>query len=139
MNAQANILSIINADIGPSPNIYLVTLVNTLIKGTCLLLIGSVSDAVGRRYFIIGGQTCGLIGAVICATSKNINTLIGASALTGIAGSAQILYPLLSQELVPNKYRGWSQGVITLFILPTIGFGPIIARTMAANLPGSWR
>lgn len=137
MNIDRCLLTLLYA--GPSNNIYLVTLVNTLIKGVCLLLVGSVSDTVGRRYFMIGGQTCGLIGAILSATSKNVTTLIGASVFTGIAGSAQVLYPLLSQEIVPNKYRGWSQGVITLLVLPSIGFGPIIGRTMVANLSGSWR
>ncbi|KIW04526.1 uncharacterized protein PV09_04280 [Verruconis gallopava] len=121
-----NVLNIINQDIGPSPNIYLVSLVNTLIKGVCLLLVGSVSDAVGRRYFMIGAQTFSVIGAVLSATSRNVNMLIGANVFIGMAGSGQVLYPLLSQEIVPNKYRGWSQGVITLLVLPSIGFGPII-------------
>jgi MFS family permease len=126
---------------GPSSNIYLVSLVNTLIKGVCLLLVGSVSDAVGRRYFMIGGQTFSVIGAILAATSKNVNSLIGANVFIGMAGSAQVLYPLLSQEIVPNKYRGWSQGIITLLVLPSIGFGPIVGRTMVVNLHdiGGWR
>jgi hypothetical protein len=51
-----NILTVIDADIGPSPNIYLVTMCFTLVSGVLLLIVGRVSDVVGRRYFFIGSQ-----------------------------------------------------------------------------------
>ena len=84
---------------------------------------------------MIGGQTFSVIGAILAATSKNVNSLIGANVFIGMAGSAQVLYPLLSQEIVPNKYRGWSQGIITLLVLPSIGFGPIVGVSAFQLIP----
>lgn len=48
----------------------------------------------------------------------------------GLAGCGHVLYPLLVQEIVPNKYRGWSQCLITLSIFPTLGLEPAIARSL---------
>lgn len=129
----------INADIGPDSNVYLVSLINTLIKGVGLLLVGRISDLVGRRYFIIGGQCCGIIGGIIAATAKNVNQVIGSSVFTGLGGCAQVLYPLLVQEIVPNKYRGWSQTLITVSVFPTLGLGPAVARSLVQYTALGWR
>lgn len=136
---QTNILNVINADIGPDSNIYLVSLINTLIKGIGLLLVGTLSDIVGRRWFIIGAQMFGIIGGIIAATANNVNQVIGSSPFIGIAGCGQVLYPLLVQEIVPNKYRGWSQTLITVAVLPTLGLGPVVARSLVQYTELGWR
>jgi MFS family permease len=134
-----NILSVIDADIGPSPNIYLVTMVFTLVAGVLLLVVGRVSDVIGRRYFFIGTQVFAVVGSIIAARANNINTLVGATVLTGVAGAGQQLYPLITQEIVPNKYRGLMQGAISMSVLPTLGFGPLIARALVNNTKLGWR
>jgi MFS family permease len=134
-----NILSIIDADIGPSPNIYLVTTCFTLVSGILLLVVGRLSDIIGRRYFAIGGQVLAIIGSIICARATNINMVIGGTVLTGAAGAGQQLYPLLVQELVPNKHRFVAQGAISFAVLPTLGFAPLLARAMVANPNLGWR
>ncbi|KEF58693.1 uncharacterized protein A1O9_06619 [Exophiala aquamarina CBS 119918] len=134
-----NILTVINADIGPSPNIYLVSLMNTLFSGVLHLFFARLSDILGRRYFIIGGQILGVIGSIVCATGNSINVLIGGSVMTGIGGAAGLLYPVIVHELIPNKYRHWGQAIITAAVLPTLGFGPVIARTLIAQTKVGWR
>ncbi|KIW93878.1 uncharacterized protein Z519_05193 [Cladophialophora bantiana CBS 173.52] len=134
-----SILSVMNVDIGPSPNIYLVSLVYTLFTGVLHLFFARLSDILGRRYFLVGGQTFGVIGSIICATGNSINVLIGGSVLAGIGGAAGLLYPVVIHELLPNKHRPWGQAAITLAVLPTLGFGPAIARTMIAQTAVGWR
>lgn len=134
-----NILSVIDADIGPSPDIYLVTLCFTLVSGVLLLVVGRLSDIVGRRYVFIGAQSFAFFGSIVCAKANSVQTLIGGTVLTAVAGAAQQLYPLLTQELVPNKYRGLSQGAISMAVLPTLGFGPLIARTLVQKTELGWR
>ncbi|CAI6290664.1 unnamed protein product [Periconia digitata] len=136
---QVNILSVINTSIGPDSNIYLISLVNTLIKGVGLLLVGRISDLVGRRYFIIAGQVLGLVGGIIAATAKSVPTVIGANAFIGLAACAQVMYPLLIAEIVPNKYRGVSQCLVTFAVLPSLGFGPIVARCLVEFTVLGWR
>lgn len=136
---QVNVLTVINADIGPSPNIYLVTMCFTLVSGVLLLVVGRVSDVVGRRYFFIGTQVFAVVGSIIGATASNVNTLIGATVLTGVAGAGQQLYPLISQEMVPNKHRFLMQGAISMSVFPTLGFAPLIARVLVDKTALGWR
>lgn len=135
----AGILNVINADIGPSPNIYLITLVYSLFMGVLHLFFARLSDVVGRRYFLIGGQLFGVIGSIICAKGNSVDVLIAGSALAGTGGAAGLLYPVVIHELIPNKYRHWGQAGVTLSVLPTLGFGAAIARTFVANTSVGWR
>lgn len=134
-----SVLSVINADIGPSPNIYLITLMLTLFTGVLHLFFSRLSDILGRRYFLIGGLTLGVIGSLVCALGNTVEILVGGSVLTGIGSAASLLYPVIIHELIPNKHRHWGQAVITLGVLPTLGFGPAIARTMVAHTSVGWR
>ena len=68
-------------------------------------LIGRLSDIFGRRRFLAGGQGLGLVGAIICPTAKDVSTIIGGSAIVGLAGSTALSVPFISGELVPMKYR----------------------------------
>lgn len=115
------------------------TLVLTLVKGVGLLVVGSLSDVLGQRHFIIIGQALGLVGACVAATARNVNTLIGASLLVGIGGATQILYPLLIMEIVPNKYRGIAQSGVTFAAFPIMGLGPAFARMMVQYTELGWR
>lgn len=125
--------------VGPSTNYNLIGLVFTLTSGVTLLFFGRVSDVVGRRYFVIGGQSLALIGSIVCAKATSINMVIAGTVLNGCAGSIGNSYPLLIQELMPNKYRGYGQAAITVGVIPTIGFGPIIARSLVEHTALSWR
>lgn len=101
----APVLSDINADIGPSPNIYWIPLVN--LCGGCVffLLVGRLSDIFGRRWFFIGGSVLSLIGTIIGSQAKNVNTLIGAEVFIGIAASCQLSFFWIVAEIVPMKWR----------------------------------
>lgn len=111
----------------------------TLVSGVLLLVVGRVSDVIGRRYFFIGTQAFAVVGSIIGATSNNINTLIGATVLTGVAGAGQQLYPLISQEMVPNKHRFLMQGAMSMAVFPTLGFAPLIARVLVEKTTLGWR
>lgn len=85
----ANTFTAINADIGPDPNFALIPVVKTLCGGVGLLLMGRLSDIFGRRWFMITGQIMAIIGTIICATAKNIKTVIGGTVFIGLAGAVQ--------------------------------------------------
>jgi MFS family permease len=134
-----NLLTIINADIGPSPDIYLVTLIFNIFLGTLHLLVGRLSDILGRRYFLLGGTLISVAGSTVCALANNVTTVIGGSVLTGTGAASSLLYPVIIHEVLPNKYRHWGHAAVTLSVLPTLGFGSSIARTFVANTSLSWR
>lgn len=134
-----NLLTVINADIGPSSDIYLVTLIFNIFLGTLHLLCGRLSDILGRRYFLLGGMLLSVVGSIVCATAKNVNVVIGGSVLTGTGAAAALMYPIIIHEVLPNKYRHWGHAAVTLSVLPTLGFGSAIARTFVARTTLSWR
>lgn len=132
-------MSVINAEIGPSSSTSIVPLLHTLLKGVMLLLVGRFSDIFGRRWVLISGQALCAIGSIPCALTKDINTLIGGTVIVALGGGVQPLYPLLCQEVVPNKYRGASTAILTVLILPFMGFGGLFARLLVQNTELGWR
>lgn len=135
----ANTLSVIDADIGPDPNYLLVSTAFTLTAGVGLTLVGRLGDIFGRRYFLIGGQTLGFIGALICATAKNIPTVIGGTVLVGLAGAVQLTFTFVVSELVANKDRAKVDAYLFMSIIPLSSMGPAFARLLVSNTRLSWR
>ncbi|OJJ43515.1 hypothetical protein ASPZODRAFT_154411 [Penicilliopsis zonata CBS 506.65] len=134
-----NSLTAIDEDLGPDPNYTMVSTVFTLISGVALLLVGRLGDIFGRRYFLIAGQVCGLIGSIVCATAKNVPTVIGGSVLCGLAAAVQLTFTFVLAELVPNKTRPAVNAGIFVTTLPFAGFGALIAEELIANTARSWR
>ncbi|KAK4498863.1 hypothetical protein PRZ48_009373 [Zasmidium cellare] len=134
----APILQQINEDIGPDPNINWVPLVNLAGGAIFFLMVGQLSDIFGRRWFFIIGSIIALIGSIVGATAKNVNTLIGAEVLIGIAVAFQQSFFWVVAELVPMKYRYFANSYCYLMTTPT---SPLAARVAYSflNYPGSWR
>jgi MFS family permease len=88
---------------------------------------------------VMGCNALGLIGCIIGGTAKNIDTLIGANLLNGIAAAGQLSFGIVLGELVPNKQRG---PIVTLAFsssLPFAVFGPLIARLFIERTSAGWR
>ncbi|KAF2660508.1 fungal trichothecene efflux pump [Lophiostoma macrostomum CBS 122681] len=135
----ANTLTLINADIGPSTNLNWVATIWTIGSAIGFLLVGRLSDIFGRKWMVLGCNILGLVGCIIGGTAKNINTLIGANLLNGIAAAGQLSFGIILGELVPNKQRG---PIVTLCFsssLPFAVFGPLIARLFIERTSAGWR
>jgi MFS family permease len=133
------ILTQINEDIGPDANIVWVALVYTLGLSVGLVLVGRITDIFGRRWFFIAASGLGLLGSIICATAKNVPTLIGGEALIGLGGSAGLSYSLILGELVPMKYRFMISATIYIFAIPTNCLGAAIATAFVLYTKEGWR
>lgn len=64
---------------GPSPNSSLYSIIWSLCNAIGLLLTGRLSDKFGRRYFVLGAGALAIVGGIVAATAKTMNTLIGAN------------------------------------------------------------
>ncbi|KAM0327090.1 hypothetical protein ACHAQA_006217 [Verticillium albo-atrum] len=134
-----NVLTYINADIGPSPYISWVNIARTLGLSFCYTILGRLSDLFGRRWFFIGGNCVALIGIIVCAFAQNVNSLIIGAAVYGVGETVQLSFNVAIGELVPNKYRPMILSFVFLTNAPIATFGPIIARKFV-NTPGlGWR
>jgi MFS family permease len=114
-------------------------LVWTLATAVSFVLVGRLSDLLGRRWFFVGGNAIGLIGTIVGATAKTVPTLIGANCLTGVAAAVQLSFAVVISELVPNKWRGYSIGALFFSSMPFAAFGPVIARAFILNTSAGWR
>ncbi|OAA63312.1 siderophore iron transporter [Niveomyces insectorum RCEF 264] len=135
----ASAITVINAELGYSSSYIWIS--NASIVVTCVgtLIVGRLSDILGRRYFLIVGEVFGIVGAAIQAKATSINMLIAGSTIYGVANTTQLCFPYVLMELVPNKYRPLSQAIITAIIVPFAGFGSIIARSMISYTALGWR
>ncbi|KAK2752229.1 trichothecene efflux pump [Colletotrichum kahawae] len=135
----APILTDVNESIGPDSNIVWVSLASNLAQAVMLTMTGRLSDMFGRRYFQVAGTALALIGCIIGATSKTVNTLIGANVLIGLGSATQVSFPYLISELVPMKYRYFASSYIYALLIPVSGVAPVVATSLVANAPGGWR
>ncbi|KAE9382147.1 MFS general substrate transporter [Stipitochalara longipes BDJ] len=135
----APLLTIINNDLGPSPNYTWIALVYILTLGLGQLLVGRISDLFGRRWFFIGGQLMSLVGCIMGACATSIPILIGSSVLVGFSSAAQLSYNFALGELVPMKWRFYVTVYIYTCCLPFSGFGPSIAYAFVQHSKHTWR
>lgn len=101
----APILSVINNDLGPDDRYTWISLVYNAVLAVCLSPVGRLSDIFGRRWFFIGGALIAMVGSVVCATAKDIPTMVRvlnvihrlSDVLTGIR-SAEMSFLLLPRK-----------------------------------------
>ncbi|TGJ82061.1 hypothetical protein E0Z10_g6707 [Xylaria hypoxylon] len=134
-----NILSYINAEIGPSPYISWVNIGRTLALSFTYTILGRLSDLFGRRWFFIIGNIVALLGIVVCSTAQNVNTLIVGSTVYGIGETVQLSFNVAIGELVPYKYRPMVISLIFATSAPIAGIGSVISRAIYENPNLGWR
>ena len=104
-----------------------------------LTLVGRLSDLFGRRWFVISGVAVGVIGCIICATAHTIPVLIGGQTMIGLSSATGYSYAFLVGELVPVKYRFWTNAFIFMFSMPTAGLGAAISTAFILHTSAGWR
>ena len=82
--------ALINEDIGPSKDLNWVATIWTIGSAIGFLLVGRLSDIFGRKWMVMGTSILGLAGCIVGATAKNIDTLVGANLMNGIAAAGGI-------------------------------------------------
>ncbi|ERS98989.1 hypothetical protein HMPREF1624_04184 [Sporothrix schenckii ATCC 58251] len=138
-NLPASALTVINEDLGHSPAYIWISHASTVVSCVGVLVMGRLSDILGRRHFLLGGQVFGVVGSAVCATASSIHVLVAGATLYGVATTTQLSFPFLIHELVPNKHRGVAQACITVLTLPFAGFGSVIARHLIQHSAWGWR
>ncbi|KAI2469550.1 trichothecene efflux pump [Annulohypoxylon bovei var. microspora] len=103
-----NVLTYINADIGPSPYIAWVNIARTLALSFTYTILGRLSDLFGRRWFFIGGNVVALVGIIVCSAAQNVNSLIIGSAIYGLGETVQLSFNVaVARAMLQNLNMGW--------------------------------
>ncbi|CAK7212772.1 hypothetical protein SCUCBS95973_001578 [Sporothrix curviconia] len=134
----AAILTYINADLGPDSNYSWIAISWNLGAAVIVTIGGRLSDISGRRWFLLFGAGAGVIGSVVGATGKSINQMIVSGVIFGIGGGFQEMCFACALELVPNKYRFRTMGIM-IMANHFSSFGPLISYAFVAYVKPSWR
>ena len=102
-------------------------------------LVGTVSDAFGRRRVILAAAVLFVIGALFSAVASTFLVFIAGRVIVGLAiGVASMLTPLYLSEMAPKKSRGavvsLNQFCITAGILVSY-----IVDYLVSGSPNNWR
>lgn len=102
------------------------------------LAAGWMSAKLGRKFSLLTGAVLFIIGSLWSALSPNVESLIIARILLGLAvGIASYTAPLYLSEIAPEKIRGSMISMYQLMI--TIGILAAYLSDTAFSYSGSWR
>ena len=91
------------------------------------LVIGPLSDAVGRRRPLIIGVATHVVASVLCAFAPNVTMLTGARVLQGLAGAA---VSVVSMAIVRDLFSGMAAAQLLSRLMLVMGIAPILAPSL---------
>ena len=102
------------------------------------LVLGALSDAIGRRGVLIAGTAGWALTSVVCATTNSIGVLIAARAAQGVFGAAGIV---LSRAVAGDRERGPGLVRAMTVISIVISTAPVVAPVIGGLIVGwgGWR
>ncbi|MCC9144446.1 MULTISPECIES: multidrug effflux MFS transporter [unclassified Arthrobacter] len=102
------------------------------------LVIGPLSDGIGRRKPLLIGSFVALLATLLCAVAPNVEILTTARFLQGLGGAAGIV---LARAIVSDTSRGAAAakllGVLTMISVIAPVVGPLAGGAIIAA--GGWR
>lgn len=132
-------LPTITTDLGTTSPTVQLTLTGTLL-GLALgqLLVGPVSDAVGRRIPLLVGTGVHVLASVACAVAPSIAVLGALRVLQGLGAAAGAV---VAMAIVHDLYTGRAAATLLSQLILVMGIAPVIAPTLGGWLLTftSWR
>lgn len=132
-------LPVIAADLGTSESLVQLTLSGFVLGlGVGQLIVGPLSDAVGRKWLMVAGAVVAFGAAVVAAFAPSIGVLIGARVVQGLGSGACLV---VSRAVIPDLASGRraSQAFATMMSIQTLA--PVVAPLAGGILldPLGWR
>lgn len=102
------------------------------------LIIGPISDSLGRRRLLLAGAVVSLLASVACALAPSIGVLIAMRLLQGLGGGACVV---ISRAIVPDLARGREAAQAFALLMIIQGAAPILAPVVGGFIavPFGWR
>ncbi len=103
---------------------------------SALLLLGSWSDAIGRRPLLLAGAAFALASAVVFLTADSVPTLMIGRVLSGL--SAGLFTGTATAAVIEAAPPGWQDrapAVATMANIGGLGLGPVLAGILVQYAP----
>ncbi|GIZ99310.1 Bcr/CflA family drug resistance efflux transporter [Tsukamurella sp. TY48] len=119
-------------DLGASQPAIQATLTTCLI-GLAIgqIVVGPLSDSIGRRRPMIAGMALFIASSLLCAVAPSVYLLDAARLLQGLAGAAGIV---LSLAIVRDLFHGVDAARMIAALMAVSGVAPIVAPLAGAQL-----
>lgn len=128
----------IGGDLGVSSSVAQLTLTGTL-AGLAVgqLIVGPLSDSLGRRRPLMSGIVLHMLASVVCIVSPNIAVLGAARALQGMGASAAMV---VSIAVVGDLFAESVAATVLSRLMLVLGVAPVVAPSLGAAvlLHASW-
>ena len=95
------------------------------------LLVGPLSDSLGRRRPIMAGAAVHIVASMLCAVSPNVATLTAFRVVEGMAASGAAVVAL---AIVRDVAQGRAFVVMMSRLLLVMGAAPVLAPTLGSQL-----
>jgi MFS transporter, DHA1 family, multidrug resistance protein len=132
-------LPTISTELAASSATIQLTLTGTLLGlGLGQLVVGPLSDAMGRRIPLLAGTALHVLASLICLVAPNVAILGGARLLQGLGAAAGAV---IAMAVVRDLYTGRAAAVLLSRLILVMGAAPVIAPTLGGWLLAftSWR
>ena len=139
MDAYLPGLPALGRDLGGSPSATQATLTGCLLGlAAGQLLVGPVSDALGRRRPLLVGIAVYVVVSVLCALAPSIWALVVVRVVQGLAGAAGIV---IARAIVRDLYSAAAAAQFFALLMLVTTLAPILAPILGAQIlrVGSWR
>ena len=132
-------LPTISADLHASAAAVQLTLTGTLVGlGFGQLLVGPLSDAVGRRVPLLAGVAVHILASVLCVVAPNLAVLGTLRVLQGLGAAAAAV---IAMAIVRDLFTGLAAARLFSRLMLVVGVAPILAPTVGGLVLNwtSWR
>ena len=106
--------------------------------GAGQLLVGPLSDALGRKPLLLTGATVALAASVVSAMAPSATVLVAARVFQGLGGGACVV---LARAIVPDLVHGAAAAKAYSLLMALQGIAPAVAPVLGGVLaePLGWR
>jgi MFS family permease len=99
-------------------------------------IFGSLSDRLGKKWFIVTGCLLGLVGSFISSSARDVYTIVGGNITVGIGNAGCIVSIAANQEIMSNKLRPYVFGFAQTINSIAAIMGTFLAADFAQR--GAW-
>lgn len=102
------------------------------------LVLGPISDGIGRKKPLLAGLVLYVVSSVLCAVSPSVELLIAARALQAIGAAGGIV---IARAIVRDLYSGTAMTKFFSMLMLVSGLAPILAPVLGGQILRltSWR